>query len=378
MEAHEADARQETGARLRTKAVRGPKRCDGADLPPIASAEDLTVVSGWASGAVLRLRALWPGLSICVVLALSAAFMSDHYGGPTLLYALLFGLALNFLSLNPVTAEGIGFCARTVLRLGVALLGARITVGQIAELGVSTALLVIGSLAATILFGLGLARLLGSPREQGLLSGAAVGICGASAALAVSSVLPPTRDNERFTLLTVVGVTLLSTLAMVVYPLLIGVLGMAPVAAGVFLGASIHDVAQVAAAGSLLGPEVAETAVIIKLLRVVMLAPVVLLAAVLLSTRGVRARGGAAPLVPGFLIGFALLVLIASMGLISGPAAEAASSASRACLVVAIAASGLKTHFSELAQLGWRPLVLLLAETVFLAALVAIALHTGF
>lgn len=353
-------------------------RCDGADLPPSTSAKKLTVVSGWTSGAVSRLRALWPGLSICVVLALSAAFVSDHYGGPTLLYALLFGLALNFLSLNPVTVEGIGFCARTVLRLGVALLGARITVGQIAELGAGTAVLVIGSLLATILFGLGLARVLGSPREQGLLSGAAVGICGASAALAVSSVLPPTRDNERFTLLTVVGVTLLSTLAMVVYPLLIGVLGMAPVASGVFLGASIHDVAQVAAAGSLLGPEVAETAVIIKLLRVMMLAPVVLLAAVLLSAGGVRARGGAAPLVPGFLIGFALLVLIASMGLIPGPAAEAASSASRACLVVAIAASGLKTHFSELAQLGWRPLVLLIAETLFLAALVATALHTGF
>lgn len=336
--------------------------------------------SAWpasARGALTRASVLWPGVSVCVLLALSASFVSEHYGGPPLLYALLMGLALNFLSSSPATAEGVSFCARTLLRVGVALLGARITLGQVADLGWMSALVVAAAVATTILFGWGLARLLDRPGEQGLLSGAAVGICGASAALAVSSVLPPTRENERFTLLTVVGVTLLSTVAMVLYPLLLKFFGLSSTPSGVFLGATIHDVAQVVAAGSLLSPQVAETAVIIKLLRVMMLAPVAMCIAIGVRSRAAPTAGASVPLLPGFMVGFVLLVVAASVEVVPPAAAELASSASRWCLIAAIGAAGLKTNFEELARLGWRPLVMLVAETLFLAVFVGAAIYAG-
>lgn len=94
-----------------------------------------------------------PGVLVCTVIALAATFLSEHYGGPQLLYALLIGLSLNFLASNPQIENGIGFCAKTVLRAGVALLGARITLDQVAGLGAATGLVVLASVASTILSG---------------------------------------------------------------------------------------------------------------------------------------------------------------------------------------------------------------------------------
>ena len=181
----------------------------------------------------MQLRSVLPGLLLCGVIALAATFVSEHYGGPQLLYALLIGLAFHFLSRDEKIAIGLDFCSKTVLRAGVALLGLRITLAQVGALGWRTALLVTLGVASTITLGLLLARWTKRPMAEGLLSGCAVGICGASAALAVSSVLPATRENERFTLLTVVGVTLMSTLAMVLYPLLSAAIGLSAGQAGI-------------------------------------------------------------------------------------------------------------------------------------------------
>ena len=218
-----------------------------------------------------------PGTLVCATIALAATYLSEHYGGPQLLYALLIGLAFHFLSHSPSVMPGVAFCGRTVLRLGVALLGARITMTQIAALGWTTAVLVMVAVGSTVLFGLAMAKWLKRPADEGLLSGGAVAICGASAALAVASVLPQTKANERFTLLMVVGVTVLSTLAMVVYPFVLKLAGVSDVLAGVFLGGTIHDVAQVVAAGTMLGPAAGDVATVVKLFRVMLLMPVVIL-----------------------------------------------------------------------------------------------------
>ncbi len=207
-----------------------------------------------------------------------------------MLYALLIGLALHFLMADPRLSAGVNFCARTALRLGVALLGLRITWDQVAHLGWRTALVIALAVVLTIGFGLLVGKSLGRSREEGLLSGCAVGICGASAALAVASVLPATRENERFTLLTVVGVTLLSTLAMVVYPFGLQLLHMTSGQGAVFLGGTIHDVAQVVAAGMMLGPDGGEKAALVKLLRVLMLLPVVLVIAAVYRQASEKAK----------------------------------------------------------------------------------------
>lgn len=321
-----------------------------------------------------QLSALLPGLLVCGVIALAAGFLSEHYGGPQLLYALLIGLAFHFIHASPQAKPGIDFCGRTLLRLGVALLGARITLDQVGQLGWETALVVATALAATVGLGVLLARLLGRSREEGLLSGGAVAICGASAALAIASVLPASRDNERFTLLVVVAVTVLSTVAMVIYPFMTPLLGLSNGQAGVFLGGTIHDVAQVVAAGMLLGPEAGDTATVVKLFRVMLLMPVVFVIALIYRSHTQLAESTAkVPLVPWFLLVFIALVLLSSLGIFNDSVVAYASDGSRTMLVVAIAAAGVKTSFEELLKLGWVPLWMLVAETLFIAALVLLA-----
>jgi len=316
-----------------------------------------------------QLRQHGPGVLVCLVIALAATFVSRHYGGPQLLYALLIGLAFHFLNRDPRMVQGINFCGRTLLRVGVALLGARITFAQVAELGPRTAVLLVLAVLLTIGFGLLLARWLGNTRDEGVLTGSAVAICGASAALAVSSVLPQTRENERFTLLAVVGVTVLSTVAMVVYPFSLNAIGLTPAQAGIVLGGSIHDVAQVVAAGMMLGPQAGDTATLVKLFRVMLLMPVVLVIAVMYRHHpGVKTPETEVPLVPGFLLAFIVLVMLASVGTITPDMAIVAGETSRWMLVTAIAAAGVKTSFADLLKLGWKPVALLLGETLFIVA----------
>jgi uncharacterized integral membrane protein (TIGR00698 family) len=333
----------------------------------------------------MGIKALVPGLLLCIMLALSATFVSEHYGGPQLLYALLFGLAMHFLSKDPKARPGIDFCGRTLLRAGVALLGFRITFDQVSALGWPTAVLVVVGVVTTMALGVGLARFFGRPVEEGVISGGAVGICGASAALTLSSVLPQTRENERFTLLAVVGVTLMSTLAMVLYPLAAKLLALSPAQSGLFFGATIHDVAQVVAAGSLLSTATdttaVDTATIVKLFRVMLLMPMAILIASLFRapavSEGDNANGKTAaegdspaqtvPLIPGFLLAFIVFMLLGTANALPAQVPGWASQASRAFLVVAIAAAGVKTSFEDLLKLGWAPVWMLTFETLWIA-----------
>ena len=314
----------------------------------------------------------WPalarGLATAAAIALAATFVSARYGGPQLLYALFFGIAFNFLASDPRTQAGIQFAARTVLRVGVALLGARISLEQIAALGASRVLLVMGAVFATIAFGAWLSRALRRPYAEGLLTGGAVAICGASAALAIAAVLPRDARSTEFTLLTVVGVTALSTLAMIIYPAAVPLLGLDASSAGLLLGGTIHDVAQVVAAGHMISEQAGAQATFVKLLRVALLVPVVLVLSLVFREPG-RRLGARAFLPPWFLVVFMLFVAANAAGWIPGSAQGALSDISRGCLVVAIAALGVMTSFRELATLGWRPIALLVSETVFLAML---------
>lgn len=309
-----------------------------------------------------------PGILVCLVIALSTGFLSENYGGPQLLYALLIGLSLHFLYSNESVKAGIDFSSKTILRIGVALLGIRITFTDISEIGLSAAAIVVFSVVTTVLLGVVLARTLGFSRDFGLIAGGSVGICGASAALAVASVLPKSKANEQFTLLVVVGVTVLSTVAMVVYPFILKMLEIASMDAGIFIGTTIHDVAQVVAAGMLFGPEAGDVSTVVKLFRVALLLPVVLVISLFFASQPSKVVGfHSFKLIPFFLIGFVALSLVASFQIVSSEIVQTISGISRWMLVTAIAAAGLKTNFQELAQLGWKPVVLLVAETLYIA-----------
>lgn len=338
--------------------------------PKPASAARAEADSGGGSPAG-GLRYL-PGLVTAATIALAAGFIADHHGGPQLLYALFFGMAFNFMAADARVAPGIDLASTTVLRIGVALLGARISAEQLRTLGGTTLLLVLVAVASTIAVGLLLARILGRPKAEGVLTGGAVAICGASAAMAIAAVLPRTEENRRMTLLTVVGVTSLSTVAMIVYPTVARLLQLDDIATGIFIGGTIHDVAQVVGAGYLHSVAAGDAATLVKLFRVMLLVPVVMLIAAAFHR---RADAGSKPrLLPGFLLAFIVLLAANSIGLVPTSASEALSEVSRWCLVVAIAALGVKTSLQQFAALGWRPVALMVGETLFLALLALLAL----
>lgn len=319
------------------------------------------------------IHAVYPGLLVALTIGLASTWLSTRYGAPVMLFALLLGMAFHFLHEEGRCIAGIEFAARSLLRIGVALLGVRITFDQIVGLGLGPVLTVVAGVATTIFFGWALAKALGLKSTLGVLSGGSVAICGASAALAISSVLPRNPELERDTILTVVAVTTLSTIAMVLYPLFVGTLGLSHTDAGIFLGGTIHDVAQVVGAGYMVSPETGDVSTYIKLLRVAMLLPVVFLIAFIVTRSNGSGSGSKVPL-PIFLFGFAALVVVNSAGYLPTFATDNLADVSRWCLVTAIAALGMKTSFKELAVVGWRPVALVVAETGWIALLVLGAL----
>lgn len=316
--------------------------------------------------------AVYPGLLVAFTIALAATFLASHYKTPVMLFGLLFGMAFHFLHEDGRCVAGIEFSSRTVLRLGVALLGVRVTASQIVSLGLTPVVTVVAGVGTTILIGALLARRLGLGKTFGVLSGGAVAICGASAALAIASVLPKHDKSERDTILTVVTVTALSTLAMIFYPILVKLIGFDNIHAGIFLGGTIHDVAQVIGAGGTISDETRDIATYVKLLRVAMLLPVVSIIASTVAQGEGKAKG---PKVPTFLIGFAVLVAINSTGVLPDFVVAAVSQISTWCLVTAIAALGMKTSFKSLIVVGWRPVGLMVIETAWIAILVLLSVR---
>ena len=134
-------------------------------------------------------RRYFPGILVCFTVAAAARFLSDHYGAPQMLFALLLGLAFHFLAEERACIPGLDLTAKRVLQIGVALLGLRITVDQVLGLGAASVGWVAGGVIATLLLGVALAKMFGRTAVFGMLTGGSVGICGASAALAISAVL---------------------------------------------------------------------------------------------------------------------------------------------------------------------------------------------
>lgn len=312
-----------------------------------------------------------PGVFICSIAAAAARFLSDHYSAPTMLFALLIGLSLHFLVDDQKAVPGIRFAATDVLKLGVALLGLRITLADIGDLGVQTIGLVFGGVIFTISIGITITLLFGKNIKFGLLSGGAVGICWASAALAISAVLPASDTRERDTAFIVVAVTTLSTIAMVLYPILGKSLGLDDQHIGILLGLTIHDVAQVVGAGFSVSEEAGSIATLIKLIRVSMLVPVILV--ISFAFRNQSAQGNRSG-VPWSLYGFAIAISINSLGVLPEMIRAFLAGVSTWMLVIGIVGIGMKTSLKSLGQVGGAALVIVCLETILLFGVAAVIL----
>jgi len=317
-----------------------------------------------------QVQELAPGVIACCVIAAAASFLAEHYKAPVMLFALLLGIAMNYLASETSCAAGVAFTGRTVLRCGIALLGLRITYGDISALGWHPVAAVVVSVGLTILISIVVARALGFRSTFGLLSGGATAICGASAALALAAAMPPHPQREKATSFTVIGVSTLSTVAMVLYPIIARWLDLNEMQAGIFLGGTIHDVAQVVGAGYSMSTATGDTATVVKLMRVAMLLPVITLTVAIMHSRATAGEGKKPPLLPWFVVVFGLLVIVNSFGWIPKQVATAGVSVSSWFLVASIAAIGVKTQIKQLVTVGMKPVALMIGETVLMAAIV--------
>ncbi len=319
-----------------------------------------------------RPRDYVPGLLVAILATLAAATLTDRYGVPLTLMALLIGLSLNFLSADSRLTPGLTLSARELLRWAIVLVGARITFAQIVALGPEALVMVVITIAATIATGALVAKIMGFSTPFGILSGGAVAICGGSAAMALSATLGDNRIRQAELTLVLVGISAMSSLAMVLYPAAAHALHLSDAQAGYFLGGSIHDVAQALGSGYAYSTAAGETATIVKLARVAMLAPVLGVIALLFPAK-LEITGGArkAPLVPWFVVGFFLVAGINSTGIIPLQVSHFAAETSALMLAVSVAATAIRSPLAEIMKSGPKPLlaVVLSSLTAFVLAL---------
>ena len=317
-----------------------------------------------------------PGLVLVAVITASAyglrhlPFLSAL---SPMISAIFVGMAFaNLVGFSPVAHPGIAIAGKRLLRLAVALLGLQLTFTQLADIGARGVLCAAAALTATFLFTLGLGRALGVDRKLGILLAAGTSVCGASAIAGANAAVGAKDEDVSYA---VASITIFGTAAMFLYPLLQALIDLGPQAYGMWVGLSVHEVAQVVGAGFQGGQLAGETAVVTKLARVMMLAPIVIGLAVVVrrpgsDRAGTESRG---PLVPVFILGFLALVLLNSSGVLIEQLRAPIVSATPVLLTAAMGALGLGTSFTKLRKHGFRPLLLSAAASLFIA-LVALLL----
>ena len=316
-----------------------------------------------------------PGIAVAVTVALAAKFLEEAGVAPSLMIALVIGLFLSGIVGTGPASAGIDFAGKHILALGVALLGARLTLGDVTSLGLAPALVVIVAMLATLATSWFCAKALGLDAHVAIIAGCGTAVCGASAAVAASSVLPKRPGSENDTALVIIAVTVVSAVAMIAYPAVVGRLGLPPIESGVILGGSIHNVPQAVAAGYSLSDAIGNTATLTKLFRVSLLGPIVVAIAMAFGTggQGVGSRIG----VPWFILVFAAFVILGSFVAIPSAIKHALNATSTWLLLIAIAAIGLKTSLPAVRKVGPRVLVLILANSAVLVLVLACAAFVG-
>jgi len=306
---------------------------------------------------------------VAVIAYVAAPYVARLVPIPNMVIALIVGIALNPIAARPTTQPGMAFCVRTVLRWAVALLGLRVGLADIAALGGETAALIVLAMAATTVSGFVIARWSARTPGFGALVGVGTAVCGASATLACSTVVPDYSGKDTDIAFVVVAVNALATLAMLIYPPICIVLHFNAQTTGVMLGGTIHDVAQVVGAGYAVSPAVGNTAVIVKLFRVFLLLPVVLGVGWYFTRKGMQ-HGEARVPAPVFGIVFLILCvvnsvvpLVPALMPVYTPIKGALVEASTWGLLLAIGALGLGTSVTSIITLGWRHIATVIATT---------------
>lgn len=314
--------------------------------------------------------AIVPGVALAATIAVVANMMRSIPAVATfspMILAIAIGMAVRNLAGTPALARaGISFSMRRLLRLAIVLLGFQITLTQLATVGTKGILIVAGTLVATFGFTLAAGRALGVERKLIQLIAAGTSICGASAVVATNSVTEASDEDVAYA---IACVTIFGSIAMFVYPMLPRLLHLDADAYGLWSGASIHEIAQVAAASFQNSQRAGEMATVAKLARVMLLAPVVLTLSVVTRASAQPAGGKSArPPIPWFAIGFVAIAALNSVVCIPAGLRSATITFSTFLLTMALAAMGLETDVSKLYAEGLRPAMLGGLAFLFIAA----------
>nr|WP_189053362.1 putative sulfate exporter family transporter [Longimycelium tulufanense] len=303
-----------------------------------------------------------------VVLAVGLAWLANLVAPAisALTVAIVLGVVVGNLPVLPAaTRPGLAWATRRLLRVGVVFLGLQLAVPQVLGLGAGTLLTVLATVVLTFAGTLLLGRALGLSRGLSMLVGTGFAICGASAVAAMEGVVE--RDEEDVAT-AIALVTLYGSLAIVALPLLAGPVGLAGADFGRWSGASVHEVAQVVAAASPAGAMAVATAVVVKLSRVVLLAPLVAAVSMMERRRRAAAEGGRPPLVPLFVLGFLAMVLVRSTGAVPDAALDVAKTLTTLLLAGALFGLGSGVRLAALVRTGPRALLLGLLSTLLAMA----------
>lgn len=314
-------------------------------------------------------RRLAPGLALATGIAVVATVIGRFLpvvGAPV--SGVVLGAVIGMVrrpadSLKP----GITTASKFVLQLAVVLLGAQLSLAEVARVGVESLPVMLGTLVICLLAAWGVGRLLGVVGNLRTLIGVGTGICGASAIAAVTPVIGAVSVEVAYAVSTIF---LFNVAAVIVFPIVGHALGMSQHAFGLFAGTAVNDTSSVVAAASTYGTQAANFAVVVKLVRTLMIIPIVLGLAWLVGRRSAAAVPveGAAPtrwslrrvwkLVPWFLTGFVIAAAVNSTGILPGPVHPAISTVAAFLITVALSAIGLSTDIAGFRRAGFRPLVL--------------------
>ena len=285
-----------------------------------------------------------------------------------LVASLVLGVLIgNIISIPKILGPGQKFAAKKVLRFGIVLLGSQLALKQVVDLGGRELIVVVGVVALTFLGTLWLGPRLGVSKSLSLLIATGFSICGASAVAAMEGVVE--ADEEEVTY-AIALVTLCGSLAIVLLPLLRNVLGLSdPQLFGSWVGASVHDVAQVIATSSTGGDTAVQAATVVKLSRVVLLAPLVACVSIWVhrSSSGLVAKAKKVDktrvsVVPLFVIGFLVMIAVRTTGIIPENLLSKIKTVEQVCLASALVGLGSDVRITRLIKVGGRPLLLALVS----------------
>ncbi|NDV70247.1 YeiH family protein [Dysgonomonas sp. 25] len=309
------------------------------------------------------------GVLFVALFACAAFYISDFQALKYLSFSpLIIGIIVGMIYGNTLKKNmpeewlpGITFSSKKLLRLAIILYGFRLTFQNVVSVGLSAIVIDIIIITGTLVLGLLLGKLLKIDKEIALLTSTGSAICGAAAILGMEPVL---NNKPHKTAVAVSTVVIFGTIAMFLYPILFrnGVLDLTPDQWGLYTGATVHEVAHVVGAGNAMGESISEVAIIVKMIRVIFLAPVLLICALIIARQaklaGGKGSGTVKITIPWFAFGFIAVIGFNSLDLLPQSVVDAINYIDTFLLTMAMTALGMETHLKKFKEAGAKPFLL--------------------